>query len=205
MNYVKLAINKRPFWHCNPYLLLIEIISNRMGDLIFERTLKPWLMIDLIHRYSSSYREQNECLKILHGFTKKVIREREAECDTYSLRSKRRVAFLDLLLRAKKQDLTLTDADIQEEVDTFMFEGHDTTCAAASWACHLIGSHPDIQKRLHDEIDQVFGNSDRSITNDDLHNLIYLECAIKETLRMFPSVPLLGRELQEDTYTGIYI
>ena len=84
----------------------------------------------------------------------------------------------------------------------FLLLSIDTTCAAAAWACHLIGSHPEIQKKLHDEIDQVFGNSDRSITNSDLQNLVYLECAIKETLRMFPSVPLLGRELQEDTFMG---
>ena len=100
-----------------------------MGDLIVERTLKPWLMINLIHKYSSSYREQNKCLKILHGFTKKVIREREAEIDMNDFGSKRREAFLDLLSKAKNQDQTLTDEDIQEEVDTFMFEGHDTTCA----------------------------------------------------------------------------
>jgi cytochrome P450 len=174
----------------------------RIGDLIFERTLKPWLMIDFIYKYSNSNYEQKKCLDILHGFTKKVIREREAEFDGCNFDVKRRTAFLDLLLKAKNQDLTLTDSDIQEEVDTFMFEGHDTTCAAAAWACHLIGSHPEIQKRLHEEIDQVFGNSERSITNADLQNLSYLECTIKETLRMFPSVPLLGRELQEDTFIG---
>ena len=39
-----------------------------------------------------------------------------------------------------------------------MFEGHDTTASAISWACHLIGSHPDVQNKLHDEIDSIFGN-----------------------------------------------
>ena len=81
-------------------------------------------MIDFIHKFSSSYREQNKCLDILHGFTKKVIREREAEFEGSNLEIKRRTAFLDLLLKAKHQDLALTDSDIQEEVDTFMFEGH---------------------------------------------------------------------------------
>lgn len=81
-------------------------------------------MIDFIHKFSSSNREQKKCLEILHGFTKKVIREREAEFDSCNFEIKRRTAFLDLLLKAKNHDLTLTDGDIQEEVDTFMFEGH---------------------------------------------------------------------------------
>ena len=51
----------------------------------------------------------------------------------------------------------MTSKDLQEEVDTFMFEGHDTTTSATGWACHLIGSHPHIQEKLHAEIDRVFG------------------------------------------------
>ena len=37
-------------------------------------------------------------------------------------------------------------------------QGHDTTAAAANWACHLIGSHPEIQKQLQEEVDSVLGN-----------------------------------------------
>lgn len=87
-----------------------------------------------------------------------MIQERDAEFEAVSESTDRkRAAFLDILLKAKRDDPTITDEDIQEEVDTFMFEGHDTTTAAASWACHLIGSHPDVQKKLHDEVDSVFG------------------------------------------------
>jgi len=106
------------------------------------------------------------------------------------------------LLKAKHEDSTFTSSDLQEEVDTFMFAGHDTTTSAVSWACHLIGSHPEVQKRLHQEIDQVFGNSERPLTNDDLQNLIYLECSIKETLRLYPPVPVLGRKISETVVLG---
>jgi cytochrome P450 len=53
----------------------------------------------------------------------------------------------------------LTSKDIQDEVDTFMFEGHDTTTSATAWACHLIGSSPVVQKKLHEEIDSIFGKT----------------------------------------------
>jgi cytochrome P450 family 4 subfamily V len=102
-------------------------------------------------------KEHKRCLDILHGFTRKVIRERDQEFEDNNLTNQKRVAFLDILLKAKHDDNTITFEDIQEEVDTFMFEGHDTTAAAASWACHLIGSHPEVQKKLHEEMDAVFG------------------------------------------------
>ena len=62
-----------------------------------------------------------------------------------------------MLLKIKNEDPTIQFDDIQEEVDTFMFEGHDTTATALSWAIQLIGSHPKIQTKLQDEIDSVFG------------------------------------------------
>ena len=60
-------------------------------------------------------------------------------------------------MKYQKEDPSITFDDIQEEVDTFMFEGHDTTAASLNWACHLIGSHPDVQKKLHEELDRIFG------------------------------------------------
>ncbi len=80
-----------------------------------------------------------------------------------------------------------------------MFKGHDTTAAAINFTCFMIASHPEVQQKLHEEIDRVFGTDhDRPCTTEDLNELNYLECVIKETLRLFPSVPFIAREVQED-------
>lgn len=109
------------------------------------------------------------------------------------------MAFLDLLIEASQDGTLLSDLDIREEVDTFMFEGQDTTAAAVGWALYLIGGHPEVQEQVNEELNRVFGNSDRPATMSDLLQLKYLECCIKEALRLFPSVAMYGRTLSQET------
>ena len=120
-----------------------------------SRVRQPWLWPDFIYYLTADGKAYKKSLDTLHGFTRKVIHERNSDFNLNQ--SQKRVAFLDILLKAKHEDNSLTFDDIQNEVDTFMFEGHDTTAAALSWAIHLIGSHPEVQKKLHEEIDSVFG------------------------------------------------
>lgn len=54
------------------------------------------------------------------------------------------LAFLDLLLTMLR-DGKLSLTEVQQEVDTFMFEGHDTTATSLAWFIQLMGEHPEIQ------------------------------------------------------------
>ena len=61
------------------------------------------------------------------------------------LEGKKKIAFLDLLLQVKLSDGSgLSNSDIREEVDTFMFEGHDTTTCSLAWTLFLIGHYPKV-------------------------------------------------------------
>jgi cytochrome P450 family 4 subfamily V len=91
-------------------------------------------------------------------FQKKVIQERLATFNVEEKKSTRRLVFLDSLI-AQMHAEKLTFDDIQEEVDTFMFEGHDTTAAAINFACYLVGCHPNVQAKIHDEMDSIFGGN----------------------------------------------
>ncbi|XP_033015578.1 cytochrome P450 4V2-like [Lacerta agilis] len=185
----------------------------RMSVLIQERQKSPWLWPDLLYHMSRDGREHYRNLKILHSFTDNVIAEKAQELKIQEQhrsnavsngqqhRRKVRRAFLDMLLNAADDDgKKLSYLDIREEVDTFMFEGHDTTAAAMNWCIYLLARHPEAQRKVHYELDGVFGDSDRNITMDDLKQLRYLDCAIKEALRLFPSVPFFARTLLEECY-----
>jgi docosahexaenoic acid omega-hydroxylase len=170
-----------------------------MCDVMIQRSKSPWLWIDPIFRLSKYGKIQNKCLKVLHDFTRSIIRKRADDFQSLSGDNIRRVAFLDVLLQARLDDPeSFTFDDIQEEVDTFMFEGHDTTKSAINWTFYAIATNQEVQKKIHEEIDQVIGESNHTLSVDDLNKFEYLESVIKESLRIFPPVPMVGRELSED-------
>lgn len=142
-------------------------------------------------------------IKTLHAFTNRVIKERKAtfkntsnETDDYL--PKKRLAMLDLLLSVKEENGGIDENGIREEVDTFMFEGHDTTSMCLCFTLMLLANHSKIQERIFNEIMNVFGQENRNPTYHDLQNLHYLELCLKESLRLYPSVPLISRTTNVD-------
>uniref|UniRef100_A0A8C7FAQ6 aromatase n=1 Tax=Oncorhynchus kisutch TaxID=8019 RepID=A0A8C7FAQ6_ONCKI len=180
----------------------------KMSDIIGRRQRAPWYWPDFIYSLLWEGKDHDNRLRILHSFTQSVIKERAESMENAGSDSesdhgikRRRLAFLDMLLKATDEEGNyLSHSDIQEEVDTFMFEGHDTTAASMNWALHLLGSYPEVQTKVQEELQVVFGSSNRSVTVDDLKRLRYLECVIKETLRLFPAVPMFARTVSDDCH-----
>lgn len=109
-----------------PDLLYVKSVK-RMSQIILERTIHPLKRWDFTYRFTKACTDERECLKVLHGFTSKVIESRRKELlikASEDLSHSKRKAFLDLLLLMKQEngDNVLTNNDVQEEVDTFMFE-----------------------------------------------------------------------------------
>ncbi len=73
-------------------------------------------------------------------------------------KNERRIAFLDLLIKEHKADPNgFTLQDVREEVDVFMFAGHDTTASSLLWTFHALTQNLEVQKKLHEELDSVIG------------------------------------------------
>uniref|UniRef100_A0A1Y1M2Y2 Cytochrome P450 n=1 Tax=Photinus pyralis TaxID=7054 RepID=A0A1Y1M2Y2_PHOPY len=125
-----------------------------MGQLFINRIRRPWLAYNVIFNMTEKKKEQTSLLNILHSFSKSVIEDRkqhfkevvqnEDEHDD-QFHQKKRVAMLDLLLSVRNSGAQISDEEIREEVDTFIFEGHDTTSAAISYALMLIANHSNVQ------------------------------------------------------------
>ncbi|XP_055612681.1 cytochrome P450 4c3-like [Uranotaenia lowii] len=202
------------------------VAHKQIGKIIRNRLQKFWLQPDFIFKRTEQYQQHQECLRVLHGFSDRVIRERKAEVlkrrqeqakldsnnnqkssilEDDDFGKKRQLAFLDLLIEGSFDGNGLSDVDIREEVDTFVIGGHDTTAHAISWTLFLLGSDQEIQDRVFNEIDQIMGGDrDRLPTMQELNEMKYLELCIKETLRLYPSIPLIARRLPEDVQIQDY-
>lgn len=190
----------------NPHSPYLESVF-KMKVIIQKRMVKPQYYPEFLFNLIGAGREQTRCVEILHDFTRGVIQARKAKADEAggvekllaqeSAEGRRRMAFLDLMLDMNAKG-ELPMEGVQEEVDTFTFEGHDTTSASINWFLHLMGVNPHIQEKVQREVDEVLGTTDRTVTYEDLSSLKYLEACIKETLRLYPSVPLIARQVVED-------
>lgn len=176
-------------------------------------------MVDLVRRtplfyLTPSYLKLRNALKILHGYTDNVIISRRKQLmnnskvdATNEFGVKKREAFLDMLLQTSIDGKLLTNLEIREEVDTFMFEGHDTTTSAVAFTLYNLAKYPAAQQRAFEEVIHVVGEDPhKPIQLSHLNDLVYMEKVIKETLRLFPSVPLIGRKcVEEVTIEGLTI
>uniref|UniRef100_A0A1A9WPJ3 Cytochrome P450 n=1 Tax=Glossina brevipalpis TaxID=37001 RepID=A0A1A9WPJ3_9MUSC len=131
---------------------------------------------------------------------KEGLRDDLDDIDENDVGEKKRLALLDAMMEMEKNpDITWTDKDVMDEVNTIMFEGHDTTAAGSSFALCMLGIHQDVQQRVIEEQETIFGHDmRRDCTFADTIQMNYLERVICETLRLFPPVPLIARKAEED-------
>lgn len=180
-----------------------------------KRFITPWLKPNLLFNLTSLSKRQKACIDVIHTFTRKVIKERKDNFKLFNNQTsdankneihhekKPNRALLDLLIEVSDDGKLLSDEDIQEEVDTFMFAGVDTTSVTLSWVMYVLGQHPHVQDRIVKELNEKIPNfGDGKLTVNILGDLEYLGRTIKEVLRLYPSVPFIGRQIYKPLKIG---
>ncbi|SDG74709.1 Cytochrome P450 [Lentzea fradiae] len=102
---------------------------------------------------------------------------------------------LSTLLLAREDGAGMTDQQTYDEVLTLLTAGIETTAIALAWALHEVGENPDVEHRLHRELDTVLG--DREVTFADIPKLTYTTKIVQETLRRYPIWFVMRRTLTE--------
>jgi len=109
---------------------------------------------------------------------------------------------LGLMARARDEDGARLDAtELREQVLIFLLAGHETTATSLTFALHLLGLHPEEQKRAHAEVDALLGDGHRP-TAADFNTLPYVTRVLKEAMRLFPAAPAIGRRSVAETVIG---
>ncbi|XP_034833653.1 cytochrome P450 4C1-like isoform X1 [Maniola hyperantus] len=178
-----------------------------LGTHLLYRSTRVWLHPESLFNLSQIGRAQKKTLDLITSFRNCVIDQRRQNVnfkdlytktmnendDEFFVNDKRRLAMLDILLNAEQQGV-MDSEGINEEVDTFMFEGHDTTATALQFAFMLLANHPDDQDKIVEEYSKLFGSSNQRLTLNDLSKMKYLEACIKESLRLYPPVYFIERK-----------
>lgn len=104
----------------------------------------------------------------------------------------------------------MSDKQVRDEVMTIFIAGHETTSNALTWTFYLLSQYPDVERKLHDELELVLGNSsdnnagNRIPTADDIPKLQYTERVLRESMRLYPPVWTMGRYVENDYSVGEY-
>jgi cytochrome P450 len=94
----------------------------------------------------------------------------------------------------------MTDAQVRDEAVTIFLAGHETTANALAWTWYLLSQNPEVEARLHAELDAFPAN--HALGFGDLSALRYTEMVLAESMRLFPPAWILGRRALVDYEVG---
>ncbi|KAH7984479.1 hypothetical protein HPB52_021524 [Rhipicephalus sanguineus] len=168
-----------------------------------SRLVNAFYWSDFLYELTTEGKYYRRCCDRLRDYSREILLKRKEALKAKDAAKDYTGSFLDILLQMHLEDGSITEAEILDETVTIFAAGYDTTAALTAYCLYLLGNHRDVQVELHDEIDRIFGDDvHRPVTTDDLRSMKYLSCIIKETLRLYPSVPIMGRYIEEDMKIG---
>ncbi|XP_048238893.1 leukotriene-B4 omega-hydroxylase 3-like isoform X1 [Haliotis rufescens] len=181
----------------HPYVVAV----NELSEMWFERGRNPLLYNDFVFSCTKMGRRFKQQCDFVHSISENLIKKRRETLDREGPANKKYLDFLDVLLTARDDAGDgLTSMEIRNEVDTFLFEGHDTTASAISWILYSLATHADIQDKAQAEVDAILDGKDSEVIDwSELPELSYLACVIKEGMRLHCPVPFIQRQLTQPT------
>jgi len=146
---------------------------------------------------TSSNRRYEKATQVLDDVVYGLIRDKQSHPERGSN------DLLSALLEARYEDgSAMSNLQLRDEVMTLLLAGHETTAVTLSWIWLLLARHPEVEQKLHSELDNVLGS--RAPGAQDLPGLIFTDCVVKEAMRLFPPAWALVRTATTDIDLGGY-
>lgn len=174
-------------------------VGRALADLmdLFELLMMPYS--ELIERFLIPSRRKFERARAkLDSIIYRIIEERRRSGED-------RGDLLSMLLLARDTDGDqggMTDEQVRDEAMTLFLAGHETTANALAWTWYRLAQHPEVERRLHQEVDQVLG--ERLPRFADLPDLAYTEMVFAEAMRLYPPAWVIGRLVVRPVEIGGY-
>jgi cytochrome P450 len=169
----------------------IEAEAKEIGEALstaiatFSLTVVPWgelllrLPLPLTRRFERARRRLDATIYEM------MARRRASDDDRGDL-----LSMLMLSHDTEGDGSGMSDLQLRDEVMTLLLAGHETTANALAWAWYLLATAPDVEARLHAEIDAL---GTGPLGADDLGRLPYTRAVLAETMRLYPPAWIVGR------------
>uniref|UniRef100_A0A182FRU5 Uncharacterized protein n=1 Tax=Anopheles albimanus TaxID=7167 RepID=A0A182FRU5_ANOAL len=169
----------------------------RQGKVVAPyRITHPWLLFNSIYKLTDAASAELNQKKQLDDFSRKMIQRRREVQKTLTAADRR--CLLDFMIEISNENPDFTDDDIIDEACTFMLAGQDSVGAAIAFTLFLLARHQDHQAKCYEEVKQhLVPDCQKLPTAESIRELRYLEACIKESLRLYPSVPMMARKIGE--------
>lgn len=181
----------------------VEKEAKELGDAMnvfvnsFDMITLPF--IELIEKIPfPRIRALNQSRDLLNKTIYRIINERRIEKKDHG-------DLLSMLLIAQDEEgdgKGMTDLQVRDEAMTLFIAGHETTANSLTWTWYLLSQHPEIEKKVWQEIDDVLAG--RLPSAEDYPKLKYLEMVLSESMRLYPPAWLVGRRVIKECQVGGY-
>ncbi|XP_069889709.1 cytochrome P450 3A5-like isoform X1 [Dipodomys merriami] len=180
----------------NPFVRKVKIISqlNFFHPFAIAITLFPFLtpIFEALNITRFPKEEIDFFMKSINRMKENHLHEKQ----------KNRMDFLQLMINSQNHKDTafhkaLSDSELIAQSITFIMAGYETTSNALSFVMYALATHPDVQKKLQEEIDRALPNK-APVTYDTLVEMEYLDMIVNETFRLFPVSSRLERVCKKD-------
>ncbi|KAG1734666.1 cytochrome P450 [Suillus paluster] len=203
---------------------LVPIFVRNLS-LFWRKKIVDWLTINWLPTQTMrDFRELRRVVEIMDSASRSIFQEKKTALETPSpITSQshdtsgetRGKDIMSIMLKANASSSEadrLTDAELLGQINVMTFAGVDTTTAAVARALYMLAKHPHVQEQLRAEICDAVTSYEAADVNpshakddsgslrlpyDTLINLPLLDAVVRETLRLYPSLPVLSRRTTE--------
>lgn len=176
--------------------------------------LPPWVPTPARRRFEqSTKRLRQEVRRLLEANNQTNPRQSVGESNTPNKQQAPEHSATDLdtpdLLTQLQQARTtengapLTTEEIEDQLITMVFAGHETTATALAFTWYVLATNPDIRERFQQELDTVI--DERPPTYEDLQELEFTDRIITEALRLYPPIHTIPRQTMADIEVNGYL
>jgi len=171
--------------------LMISFL-NRTNEMYKKRLESFWLRPNFIYQFHPKARILRKNKSSVCNWIIREAKEKTPQQDDQMAKN----IFIHRFLKVEDE---LSDEAIIDQITVFFGAAIETSAISTSNCLLLLAMHPEFQQKVYDEIIRVLPDADNSaITHEKLNELQYLDQVMNETLRLFPVVPIIAREVAED-------